>query len=55
MPPLDHMVGPLLTHLLLWLLVHEVARVLVGQVRISIRLDFGNRKRPLRKPRRVNP
>jgi hypothetical protein len=30
---------------LFWLLFHEVARVLEGQVRVSIRLDFGNRKR----------
>jgi hypothetical protein len=55
MPPLDHLVGPLLTHLLFWLLIREVARVLNGQVRISIRLDFGNPKRPVRKSRRVNP
>lgn len=53
--PLEHWTAHLLVHLLLWLLVHEVARVLDGQVRISIRLDFGNRKRPLRKLRRVNP
>lgn len=55
MPPLDHLVGPLLVHLLLWLLLHEVARVLKGPVRISIRLDFGNPKRPFRKSRRANP